>query len=285
MDLYCLLGHPVEHSKSPWIHQRFAAITGQPVTYGKRLVPLDGFAAAVAAFCAEGGRGCNVTVPFKAEAAALATHASPRVVLAQASNTLRFEAAGIHADNTDGVGLMRDITYNAGVPLAGQRVLLIGAGGAGAGVLGPLLEAQPAAVVLANRTPARAHAVAARHAALAAAQGVDLQGCGLGDPAVVDDRFDVVLNASSSSLQGGGVPVPAQVLRPGAFACDLMYGPAAQPFLDWARAHGAVARDGLGMLVEQAAESFYIWRGVRPPTETVLAELRQQLAQPHLQRP
>ena len=246
--------------------------------YSKRLVPLDGFAQAIAAFRAEGGMGCNVTVPFKLQAAALATQASPRVALAQACNTLRFDNGQIHADNTDGIGLMHDITVNAGVPLAGRDMLLIGAGGAGAGVLGPLLEQRPRRVVLANRTPARAQDVAARHAELARACGVELVACGLEDTPVLTASFDVVINASSSSLKGAGVPVPASVLRPGALACDLMYGPAAQGFLDWATAHGAVPRDGLGMLVEQAAEAFRIWRGVRPPSAQVLAELRAALA-------
>ena len=277
MDNYCLMGNPVEHSKSPAIQNRFAELAGQPVHYDKRLVPIDGFGAAIAAFRAEGGKGCNITVPFKLQAAAIATHASERVALAQACNTLRFDGDQIHADNTDGVGLMNDITLNAGVSLAGRDVLLIGAGGAGAGVLGPLLDQQPRRVVLANRTPARAAEVAARHTALAAQRGVQLVACGLQDAPVLTGNFDVVINASSSSLKGAGVPVPASVLRPGALAYDLMYGPAAQGFMDWAAAHGAVPRDGLGMLVEQAGEAFRIWRGVRPPTGVVLAELRAQL--------
>ncbi|WP_137895433.1 shikimate dehydrogenase [Ramlibacter sp. 2FC] len=278
MDNYCLMGNPVEHSKSPWIQNRFAELSGEPVHYDKRLVPLDGFAAALQAFRDQGGKGCNVTVPFKLQAAALATEASPRVALAGACNTLRLDGDQILADNTDGVGLINDITRNAGVALAGRDVLLIGAGGAGAGVLGPLLEQRPRRVVLANRTASRAQEVAARHAALAAQQGVELLACGLQDAAVTEAGFDLVINASSSSLKGAGVPVPASVLRPGALACDLMYGPAAQGFMDWAAAHGAVPRDGLGMLVEQAAEAFRIWRGVRPPSAAVLAELREKLA-------
>ena len=274
MDQYCLMGNPVEHSKSPWIQNRFAELTGQPVHYDKRLVPIDGFDTAVHDFRGQGGQGCNVTVPFKLQAAAIATQASPRVTLALACNTLRFDGDQIHADNTDGVGLMNDITLNAGVPLTGRDVLLIGAGGAGAGVLGPLLEQNPRRVVLANRTATRATEVAARHQALATQHGVDLVACGLQDAPVLAASFDVVINASSSSLQGAGVPVPASVLRPGALAYDLMYGPAAQGFMDWATAHGAVPRDGLGMLVEQAASAFEFWRGVRPPTGPVLAEMR-----------
>lgn len=278
MTHYCLLGNPVEHSKSPWIQGRFAELTGQPVNYDKQLVPLDGFAAAVAALRANGTGGCNVTVPFKLQAAALATHPSPRVLLAGACNTLRFDGDQIWAENTDGIGLMRDITDNAGVPLTGRDVLLVGAGGAGAGVLGPLLALAPRRVVLCNRTPARAQEVATRHADLAAQHGVELIACGLQEAPVLNTSFDVVINASSSSLAGTGVPVPASVLRPGGLACDLMYGPAAQGFLDWAQAHGAVARDGLGMLIEQAAAAFEFWRGVRPPTGPVLEEMRQRLA-------
>ena len=278
MDHYCLLGNPVEHSKSPSIQNRFAELTGEAFHYTKRLVPLDGFAQAVAAFRAEGGRGCNVTVPFKLEAAALADHVSPQVLLAGACNTLRFDADGIHAFNTDGVGLINDITLNAGFDLAGRDVLLIGAGGGGSGVLGPLLEQRPAHVVLANRTASRAAELVVRHAGLAETCGVALVACGLADAAVLRGRFDVVINASSSSLKGTGVPVPASVLKPGSLACDMMYGPAAQGFMDWATAHGASARDGLGMLVEQAAEAFRIWRGVRPPTAPVLADLRRALA-------
>jgi shikimate dehydrogenase len=275
MDSYCLMGNPVEHSKSPWIHARFAALTNEPVHYGKRLVPLDGFAESIAAFRAEGGKGCNITVPFKFEAAALAQSETPRARLAQASNTLRFDPNGIHADNTDGVGLVNDIVHNAGLDLAGRDVLLLGAGGAAAGVLGPLLEARPRSLTVANRTAQKAVELAERHQALAADAGTALHASSL---EAVQGAFDVVINATASSLAGGGIPVAPSVLRPGALAYDMMYGPAAQGFLDWAREHGANARDGLGMLVEQAAESFLVWRGVRPPSQQVLAELRALLA-------
>jgi shikimate dehydrogenase len=274
MDRYCVMGHPVEHSKSPWIHARFAALTGQAVDYGRRLVPLDGFAAAVQGFRAEGGKGCNVTLPFKFEAAALASRLSERAALAGACNTLRFEDSGIYGDNTDGAGLVHDLQENAGVPLAGRELLLIGAGGAAAGVLGPLVQAQPRRIVIANRTADKAQALVASHATLAAANGVALESSGLD----VAGSFDMVINGTASSLSGADVPVPASVLRPGAIAYDMMYGPAAQGFLDWARARGATGRDGLGMLVEQAAESFLVWRGVRPPSGEVLAEMRRELA-------
>ena len=275
MDQYCVMGNPVEHSKSPWIHARFAALTGEPVAYGKRLVPADGFAAAVHAFLREGGRGCNVTVPFKFEAAALVSRRSARAALADACNFLSFEGETIVGDNTDGIGLVADLQRNAGVQLAGCDVLLLGAGGAAAGVIGPLIEARPRRIVVANRTLAKAASVVARHATLAAACEVELQAVPLEQ---VAGSFDVVLNATASSLAGTGVPVSGSVLKPGALACDLMYGPAAAPFLQWAREHGAVGRDGLGMLVEQAAEAFLLWRGVRPPSAQVLAELRAELA-------
>jgi len=275
-DRYCVMGNPVEHSRSPWIHARFAQLTAQQVEYGRRLVPIQPgeFARQVQAFRAEGGKGCNVTVPFKFDAAALATRASPRAQLAQACNTLRFEADGsIFGDNTDGVGLVTDIAGNAGVPLAGRDLLLVGAGGAAAGVLGLLIEARPARIVVANRTLDRAAQLVARHESLARRDGVRLAASGLD----VADSLDVVVNATATSLQGAGVPVPASVLRPRALAYDMMYGAAARGFLEWAQAHGAAARDGLGMLVEQAAESFQVWRGVRPPSAQVLAELRAKI--------
>jgi shikimate dehydrogenase len=271
MDQYCVFGNPVEHSKSPWIHARFAQLTGQRLHYGKRLAALDGFAQAVREFRAEGGKGCNVTVPFKFESPALATRLTPRAQLAQASNTLRFDGDDVLADNTDGIGLVNDIRQNAGVDLAGIDVLLVGAGGAAAGVLGPLIEAQPRRIVVANRTQAKAALLVQRHAALAQRHGIELQAPEL---AKLQGVFEVAINATASSLGGGAIPVPARVLRRGALACDLMYGPAAQGFIDWAAAHGAAPRDGLGMLVEQAAEAFLLWRGVRPPAAQVLAELR-----------
>ena len=277
-DRYAVLGNPVAHSRSPFIHAAFARQTGQDIEYGLTLCALDGFAAAVREFAAAGdgrARGCNVTVPFKFQALRLAARCSDRAGLAGAANTLRFDAEGWFADNTDGVGLVRDIEGNAGVPLAGRRVLLVGAGGAAAGVLGPLLAAGPAALVVANRTPDKARALVDRHAAWAGEHGVRLQSSALDAPGA---GFEVLLNASASSLQGQASPVPATALAPGALALDLMYGAAAEPFLAWARDAGARARDGLGMLVEQAAEAFFVWRGVRPLTAPVLDALRASLA-------
>jgi shikimate dehydrogenase len=273
-DRYAVLGNPVAHSRSPAIHAAFARQTGQNVAYERVLSPLDGFEATVRAFAAAGGRGCNITVPFKLQAPLLATQVSARARLAGAANVLRFDAAGWLADNTDGMGLMRDIEVNAGWQLQGRRVLLIGAGGAGAGVLGPLLATRPAEVVLANRTLDKAQALVASHAVWAREQGVALRASGL---AQAGSGFDVVLNASASSLQGAASPVDAAVFQPGALELDLMYGAAAGPWLEWARAQGAAPRDGLGMLVEQAAEAFLIWRGVRPDTAPVLQALRAEL--------
>ena len=274
MDLYCVMGNRVEHSRSPWIHARFAELTGQALNYGRRLAPIGGFADAMAAFRADPSgtaRGCNVTVPFKFDAAALAQHLTPRATLAHAVNVLSFREDGIHGDNSDGVGLVNDITLHAGVAITGSELLLLGAGGAAAGVLGPLLEAGPRRVVVANRTLAKAIALVQRHAALALQHHVALEAQELH---AVPGTFDVVVNATASSLTGGEVPVAGSVLKPGALAIDMMYGPAAAGFMAWARAHGAAPRDGLGMLVAQAAEAFETWRGVRPPTATVLAELR-----------
>jgi len=278
-DRYAVVGNPVAHSLSPFIHAQFAQQTGEAMEYGRVMCPLDGFDAGVHAFAASSepgkgpARGCNVTVPFKLQAPALARRVSERAALAQAANLLRFDADGWFADNTDGVGLARDIELHAGFRIGGTRVLLVGAGGAAAGVLGPLLAARPLEVVVANRTRERADALVARHRAHGAGASLracDLAGCG--------GPFDLVINSTSSSMQGIATPVPASVLMRETLAIDLMYGAAAQPFVDWARAHGAQSRDGLGMLVEQAAEAFFVWRGVRPQTEPVLQALRDQLA-------
>ncbi|MEY3938369.1 MAG: Shikimate dehydrogenase, partial [Pseudomonadota bacterium] len=210
--------------------------------------------------------------------AALATECSPRVALAQACNTLKFDGEHIYGENTDGLGLVTDLVSNAGFSLQGRRILLIGAGGASAGVLGPLLTEKPHCIWVANRSVDKAIHLVARHARLAEIEGVDCQAFGLTHEAILSHSFDLVINASSSSLQQAALPVPATVLQPNGLACDLMYGPAALGFLEWARAHGTEARDGLGMLVEQAAASFQLWRGVQPPTQQVLAELRDSVS-------
>jgi shikimate dehydrogenase len=214
-DRYAVAGNPVAHSRSPHIHQLFAQQTGQAIDYGRLLCPLDAFTVEVQAFAASGAKGCNVTVPFKFEAFELAARRTPRAELAQAANTLRFDAeadGGWLADNTDGVGLVRDITVNAGVSLAGRRVLLLGAGGASAGVLGPLIEARPAEIVMANRTIEKAQAIVDRHAVWAAQHGVRLHARSLTDAGV---GYDVFINGTAASLAGCGVPVGAEVLSPG----------------------------------------------------------------------
>ena len=275
MDHYGVLGNPVSHSRSPAIHARFAELTGQAMDYCRLLAPLDGFSGALQHWIASGASGCNVTVPFKFEAFNMASTATERAQLAQAANTLRFGAAGIEVDNTDGIGLVNDIQNNAGVSLAGRSILLLGAGGAAAGVLGPLLAAGPNRIVLSNRTHARAVELVARHTQHPSLQKMlqktellaqELHG--------LEADFDVIVNATASSLTGTAMALPPHLVKPGALAYDMMYGPAAQGFLDWAAAAGGVPRDGLGMLVEQAAESFLFWRGVRPPSAQVLREMR-----------
>ena len=276
-SLYCVFGNPIAHSKSPAIHTAFAAASGQDLRYEARLAAVDGFAAAVSAFVAEGGRGANVTVPFKEEAFRLCTSRSPRAERAGAVNTLRFDADGIHGDNTDGAGLVRDLTHNLAYPLAGKRLLLLGAGGAARGVIAPLLAERPAALFIANRTADKADALARSFADLAVPEPGTVDA---GDFAETAGRqFDVVINATAASLAGAALPLPDGLFAPGSLAYDMMYGQGLTPFLAQAQAQGAARlADGLGMLVEQAAEAFALWRGVRPATAPVLAHLRAQLA-------
>ena len=274
MDRYAVVGNPIAHSKSPWIHAAFARQTGQALDYHALLAPLDGFAETVAAFRAGGGHGLNVTVPFKLEAFALAERLTPRAQAAGAVNTLVFGADGLLGDNTDGAGLVRDLVVNLGCPLAGRRILLLGAGGATRGALLPLLEGRPASLVIANRTAARAEALAAEFAPHAA--DASLEGCGFA--ALAGRRFDLVINATAASLSGELPPLPPGLYADDALAYDMMYGRGHTPFMGAALADGAArVADGLGMLVEQAAESFALWRGVRPDGAPVLAELRHRI--------
>jgi shikimate dehydrogenase len=266
-DAYAVFGNPIAHSKSPRIHAEFARQTGQDMNYSARLAPLDGFAEAVQAFRAEGGRGANVTVPFKEQAFALATRLSERSRVAGAVNTLLFEPDGLFGDNTDGAGLVRDLTANLGLDLAGRRILLMGAGGAARGVILPLLEQGPAQLFIANRTADKA-------VALAAAFGAGRPNLAGGGYETLAGGFDVVINATAASLAGDLPPLAETVFAPGALAYDMMYG-RDTPFLAFARARGARTADGLGMLVEQAAEAFLLWRGVRPDTGPVLRLLRE----------
>lgn len=269
LDRYVVIGNPIAHSKSPDIHARFAAQTGQHLVYERMLAPLDGFEQAVRAFIREGGRGANVTVPFKLEAHALATELTARAQAAGAVNTLKFADGAIVGDNTDGIGMVTDIVRNAGVPMRGKKVLLLGAGGAARGVILPVLDEHPAELVIANRTESRAAELAvqfARQGQVSASSFDALRGC-----------FDIIINATSASLSADLPPVPPTVFGDGAFAYDMMYGKAPTVFMRFAATHGATVRDGLGMLVEQAAEAFFVWRNVRPDTAPVYAELRAGL--------
>lgn len=272
-DAYCVFGNPIAHSKSPAIHAAFAQQTGEAIVYERRLAPLDGFALAARGFAAEGGKGANVTVPFKLDACALATELTPRAQAAGAVNTLRFDGDVILGDNTDGAGLVADIVRNAGVAILGKRVLLLGAGGAARGVVLPLLQEQPQELFIANRTVATAQALVAQFQEAGQA-GEGLRAGGFEQP---EGQFDIVINATSASLAGDLPPVPATVFGSHTLALDMMYGAAPTVFMDFAAQHGAQVRDGLGMLVEQAAEAFYVWRGVRPDTQQLLALLRGAL--------
>lgn len=268
IDRYAVFGHPIAHSKSPEIHENFARQTGQALSYEAILVPLDGLIDSIAQFRAEGGRGANITVPFKEQAHRLCGQRTPRADRAGAVNTLMFKDDVILGDNTDGAGLVTDLTHNHKVVLAGKRILLLGAGGAARGVIGPLLECSPTSLVIANRTASRAHDLVAHfqqrgtHA---------LSGCSLDE---VREPFDLIINATAASLSGELPLVSSRIFQPASLAYDMMYGRSLTPFLEWAQRQGARTTDGLGMLVEQAAEAFYLWRGVRPVTHSVIAALR-----------
>ena len=276
-DLYCVFGNPIAHSKSPAIHTAFAAATGQDLAYEARLAPLDGFAASVADFRAAGGRGANVTVPFKEEAFRLCDRRSARAELAGAVNTLILDGKEIVGDNTDGAGLVRDIVANLGINLAGKRLLLLGAGGAARGVIEPLLGERPQSLTIANRSADKAELLAEIFQNAASTVNATVDG---GNYEKLAGRsFDAVINATSASLAGASLPLPAGVFAPDSLAYDMMYGKGDTPFLALARREGAGrVADGLGMLVEQAAEAFHLWRGVRPDTAAVLAGLRATLA-------
>ena len=270
-DRYAVIGNPIAHSKSPRIHAAFARQTVQNLSYEAILAPLDGFAASAADFIAGGGRGMNVTLPFKLDAFALATRHTARAQAARAVNTLKVDATEVLGDNTDGAGLVADLVRNLGCPIAGRRLLLLGAGGAARGVIVPLLGESPASLTIANRSVARALQLRDAFAVqgkLSARAFSDLAG----------EQFDVVINATSASLAGQAPAVPFGIYAPGSMAYDMMYGNGLTPFLADAQSGGASrVADGLGMLVEQAAESFLLWRGVRPDTRPVLAELAAEL--------
>ena len=266
-DRYAVIGNPIEHSKSPSIHALFARQTGQDMDYGRILGSLEGFAAEVKRFAAGGGRGLNVTVPFKEQAFELADSLSERAQRAGAVNTLLLDD-GIRGDNTDGVGLVSDLGCNHSFNFAGSRILLLGAGGASRGVLFPLLGEQPASITIANRTASRAHDLATM-----AADAGRVSGCGLDE--LGGRQFDLIVNGTAAGLKGEVPPIPDGCLASGGWTYDMMYGAEPTAFVKWGQAHAAgKALDGLGMLVEQAAESFRLWRGVSPDTEAVIRALR-----------
>jgi shikimate dehydrogenase len=273
MDSYCVFGNPIGHSKSPLIHRLFAEQTGQQLTYEAVLAPLDDFTGCARQFFVT-GKGGNVTVPFKEQAYQMAASLSPRAQRAGAVNTLKkLDDGSLLGDNTDGAGLVRDLVRNAGLSLAGKRILLLGAGGAARGVIEPLLAEKPAALVVANRTVEKAEALAQLFADLGpvSASGFDW----------LEEPVDLIINGTSASLAGDLPPISASLIKPGHTLCyDMMYGKEMTAFNRWAAEHGAARTlDGLGMLVEQAAEAFLLWRGVLPDSAPVLAELRRLLAQ------
>lgn len=270
VDQYGVVGHPVGHSLSPFIHGMFARETGQDMAYRLYDVAPGDFHDRVREFFAAGGRGLNITLPHKIAAVDLAQELTPRAAHAAAVNTLAVRDEGILGDNTDGAGLARDLCDNLGIVITHRRVLIIGAGGATRGILGPLLELLPALIVVANRTPERATALAAAFTDLGTVRGVSF-----GE--LESEPFDLIINATSTSLSGDIPPIPATALGPQTVCYDLAYGRGANAFLNWARAQGcARALQGWGMLVEQAAESFNLWRGVRPATAYVLAALKER---------
>jgi shikimate dehydrogenase len=278
LERYAVVGNPVGHSKSPFIHARFAEQTGEPIEYTHLLAPVDAFVPQVRAFIEAGGRGLNVTVPFKLEAHALATTRSPRAAAAGAVNTLRFDADGIYGDNTDGFGLVHDIEVNLATPLKDARILLLGAGGAARGVVLPMLERAPHTLTIVNRTASKAEALVEHFSASAHTAGCRLAG---GSAAAIElGAYDIIINATAGSLDDALPECDDGAFGSGTLAYDMMYGARPTVFMEHALRLGARAADGLGMLVEQAAESFYVWRGVRPDGAPVLAQLRQMLAAP-----
>lgn len=272
-DKYAVFGNPIAHSQSPDIHRQFAEQTGQDLSYSKQLVAEDGFEAAANEFFASGGKGLNITVPFKQDAYAYVARTTPRARRAGAVNTLSLQADGtILGDTTDGVGLVSDIVNNLGWEIRHKRVLILGAGGAVRGVLEPLLEQQPQHLVIANRTVDKALQLSKGFAEFGY-----LLGCGF--DMLGEQQFDFIINGTSAGLQGELPPLPDSLIdASGTTACyDMLYGAEPTPFIQWAAQRGAQVSDGLGMLVGQAAESFAQWRGVRPETAPVIADLRAKL--------
>jgi len=266
IDRYAVVGNPIEHSKSPFIHAAFAKQTGQDISYERILAPLDGFESAISNLIARGFKGANVTVPFKFEAFKLCHHLTERAQAAGAVNTLTFKSSQLYGDNTDGAGLVRDITHHLRVVLHNQRVLLLGAGGAAEGVLQPLLDCELKHLVIANRTIEKAEQMRNK-------QVKHLKQLNISTFADLKDSFDIVINATSAGLTDTALPISNSIFAKNCLAYDMMYG-RETPFMAQARRNGAQVSDGLGMLVEQAAEAFYIWREVRPDTKPVIEMMR-----------
>lgn len=268
-DKYAVFGNPIAHSKSPEIHAQFARQTQQDMAYGKELAAIDGFAEAIKTFIEQGGKGANVTVPFKLDAYELADKLSKRARQAGAVNTLIIDSNGeITGDNTDGTGMVRDITENLGWAIAGKNILVLGAGGAVRGILGPLLEQNPAKVFIANRTVDKA-----KNLAQAFSKQGNIEAVAFNE--IPHHVFDLIINGTSASLAGEVPPIPAAVIGTSTHCYDMMYSKALTAFLAWAKQHHCThIADGLGMLVEQAAESFRLWRGMKPDTREVIASLR-----------
>lgn len=269
IDSYAVIGNPISQSKSPLIHSIFAQQTNQSMHYTAILAPLDGFRAIVANFRRQGGKGLNVTMPFKLEAFEVAiSHLTQRAAIAQAVNTIIFEDEEIFGDNTDGVGLVRDIKYNMGIPITKKRILVMGAGGAARGIILPLLQEEPSLLAIANRTLVKAEALQQQFTT----NGNIVAGEFM---SFADEHFDLIINATSASLQDALPELPSKIFIRAALAYDIMYGRESTPFLRFAQQSGARhVTDGIGMLVEQAAESFFSWRGIRPQTEPVIAMLK-----------
>ncbi len=272
-DQYAVFGNPINHSKSPAIHRQFAEQTGQDLHYAKQLVAEDAFVKTAQAFFAEGGKGLNVTIPFKVEAFQFAQQLTPRAECAGAVNTLAIQADGkILGDNTDGIGMVHDM-HNLGWELRGKRILVLGAGGAVRGIMQPVLAEYPTQVVIANRTLSKAEELAVHFHDLGDVQARSFE-------QLARESFDVVINGTSASLSGDLPPLPTGLLNPNASCYDLMYGAEPTVFLQWAAEQGAVKlADGLGMLVGQAAEAFYLWRQIRPEVVPVITALRRQLSE------
>lgn len=265
MNQYGVMGHPIQHSWSPRIHQLFATQTNQQLIYEAIFVPVDGFAQALNDFQAQGGKGLNITLPFKQQACEFVDALSERAKLANAVNTIQFNSDGSRfGDNTDGVGFIRDVTLNHKFPILNKRVLVLGAGGAVRGIIDPLLKQSPSSIIVANRTQENARALVAEFSH----SNINIKACSLSELAQLE--FDLIVNGTSAGLFGDHIDLSGNILSAHAYCYEMVYGKEATPFMQWGlKNNAAIVSDGLGMLIEQAAESFYIWRGIRPDTQAV----------------